>query len=114
MRRKILSLILFVPLAFSAQHLFSQTAGSSPATETIAIDAKAPATPFPHFWEEMFGSGRAELTMRDSYRATCARSSRSPDFNTSASTPSCTTNWASMTKTPGQSGLQLLLRRPDL
>ena len=37
-------------------------------TETIAIDAKAPATPFPHFWEEMFGSGRAELTMRDSYR----------------------------------------------
>jgi xylan 1,4-beta-xylosidase len=37
--------------------------------ETIAIDAKAPATPFPHFWEQMFGSGRAELTMRDSYRA---------------------------------------------
>ncbi len=37
-------------------------------TETIAIDAKAPATPLPHFWEEMFGSGRAELAMLDSYR----------------------------------------------
>ena len=25
-------------------------------------------TPFPHFWEQMFGSGRAILTLRDSYR----------------------------------------------
>ncbi len=37
-------------------------------TETISVDAHAEGTPFPHFWEEMFGSGRAELTMRDSYR----------------------------------------------
>jgi len=36
--------------------------------ETIAIDAHAPATPFPHFWEEMFGSGRAILSLRESYR----------------------------------------------
>ena len=38
-------------------------------TETITIDSQATATAFPHFWERMFGSGRAELTMRDSYRA---------------------------------------------
>ena len=25
------------------------------AQETIAIDAQAPAKPFPHFWEQMFG-----------------------------------------------------------
>ncbi len=36
--------------------------------QTITIDAKAPATPFPHFWEQMFGSGRAILTLRESYR----------------------------------------------
>ena len=36
--------------------------------QTITIDAKAPTTPFPHFWEQMFGSGRAILTLRESYR----------------------------------------------
>ncbi len=40
----------------------------SPASATIEINAAAPSTPFPHFWEEMFGSGRAELTLRQSYR----------------------------------------------
>ena len=38
------------------------------AQEQIQIDASAPTTPFPHFWEQMFGSGRAILTLRDSYR----------------------------------------------
>jgi xylan 1,4-beta-xylosidase len=38
------------------------------AQETIQIDAQAQATPFPHFWEQMFGSGRAILTLRESYR----------------------------------------------
>ena len=36
--------------------------------ETISIDAQAPTTPFPHFWEQMFGSGRAILSLRESYR----------------------------------------------
>jgi len=36
--------------------------------ETIVIDGKAPARPFPHFWEKMFGSGRAILSLRESYR----------------------------------------------
>jgi xylan 1,4-beta-xylosidase len=36
--------------------------------ETIIIDAKAPTTPFPHFWEQTFGSGRAILALRQSYR----------------------------------------------
>ncbi len=35
---------------------------------TITVDARAVSHPFPHFWEQMFGSGRAILTLRDSYR----------------------------------------------
>jgi xylan 1,4-beta-xylosidase len=37
-------------------------------TEQVVIDVQAPATPFPHFWEQMFGSGRAILSLRQSYR----------------------------------------------
>lgn len=40
----------------------------TPAQEVIQIDANAQTTPFPHFWEQMFGSGRAILTLRESYR----------------------------------------------
>jgi xylan 1,4-beta-xylosidase len=36
--------------------------------ETITVDASAAAEPFPHFWEHMFGSGRAVLSLRESYR----------------------------------------------
>lgn len=36
--------------------------------ETITVDATARTRPFPHFWERMFGSGRAVLTLRESYR----------------------------------------------
>jgi len=35
--------------------------------ETITVDATAPGQPFPHFWERMFGSGRAALSLRESY-----------------------------------------------
>ena len=38
------------------------------AEERIVVDASAPARPFPHFWEHMFGSGRAVLSLRESYR----------------------------------------------
>ena len=34
----------------------------------IVVDASAPSHPFPHFWERMFGSGRAILSLRESYR----------------------------------------------
>jgi xylan 1,4-beta-xylosidase len=36
--------------------------------EQIVIDGNAPAHRFPHYWEQMFGSGRAILTLRESYR----------------------------------------------
>ncbi|MGH8216062.1 MAG: GH39 family glycosyl hydrolase, partial [Rhodanobacteraceae bacterium] len=45
-------------------------AASAPPSETVRlqVDAKATGTPFPHFWEQMFGAGRAALSLRDDYR----------------------------------------------
>src|SRR6201993_5278720 len=43
----------------------STSAQSSP-TE-ITIDAKASVHPFPQFWDQMFGSGRAILALRENY-----------------------------------------------
>ena len=43
-------------------------AAADAAGETITIDAAGATHPFPHFWERMFGSGRAVLSMRESYR----------------------------------------------
>ena len=48
--------------------------------ETIVVDAKATGTPFPHFWEMMFGSGRANLAMRQSYRDDLDRVRKVTDF----------------------------------
>jgi xylan 1,4-beta-xylosidase len=49
------------------RELAGQT-GTPLQAEAITIDAHAPGQPFPHFWEQMFGSGRAILSLRDSYR----------------------------------------------
>ncbi|MDO1527702.1 glycosyl hydrolase [Fulvimonas sp. R45] len=52
-------------------------AAAAPATTTtpapppairVNVDAQAKGAPFPHFWERMFGSGRAALALRASYR----------------------------------------------
>lgn len=48
--------------------LIAMPATASDQAEQIAIDVTAPSHPFPHFWEDMFGSGRAVLALRDSYR----------------------------------------------
>jgi xylan 1,4-beta-xylosidase len=61
MRRTLLPLLLTVFLACSAQS-FAQT-----SAEHLTVDAHAAATPFPHVWEQMFGSGRANLALRSHY-----------------------------------------------
>jgi len=69
-----LHMLLLRPLRFGAlpvlasAFLCAPCQASGQAPERIALDAHAAATPFPHFWEDMFGSGRAILTLRDSYR----------------------------------------------
>ena len=57
------SLRLLIVLLLSTLPLLAQA-----PTETITIDAAAPSHPFPHYWEQMFGSGRAVLSLRDAYR----------------------------------------------
>lgn len=48
--------------------------------ETVVIHANAQTTPFPHFWEEMFGSGRATLSLRESYRKDLRQVKQVTDF----------------------------------
>ncbi len=58
---RMLVLLAAVTIAVSATTLLQ-------AQERITIDANAKTTPFPHMWEQTFGSGRAILALRDSYR----------------------------------------------
>jgi xylan 1,4-beta-xylosidase len=64
-------LILFLLLiaAFAGTALAQRQSGESQTlAEAIEIDANAASHPLPHFWEQMFGSGRAILSLRESYR----------------------------------------------
>jgi xylan 1,4-beta-xylosidase len=56
------------------------TPGAAHAQETVAIDAHSAGQPFPHFWEQMFGSGRAVLSMRESYREDLRQVKQITDF----------------------------------
>jgi len=58
--------ILVLSVAGSRISAFAESGPQNP--EVVVIDDSAPAHPFPHFWEEMFGSGRAILALRDDYR----------------------------------------------
>ena len=69
-RRLILSAsFVCLALAFAGQQAVLLAQASAPEqTVTIVVNAKAPLHPFPHFWEQMFGSGRAILSLRASYQ----------------------------------------------
>jgi len=49
--------------------------------QEIIIDAQAPTSPFPHVWEEAFGSGRAILSLRESYRNDLVAVKQATDFH---------------------------------
>lgn len=59
---------LMAPVGLIALSSLRVTGQLTISTETITIDARAEAHAFPHFWEQMFGSGRAVLSLRESYR----------------------------------------------
>src|SRR5467141_3387920 len=69
--------LLLAVTALSAATLRSQIASTS---ETVEINATAPPHPFPHFWEKMFGSGRAILSLRESYRHDLRETKRITNF----------------------------------
>jgi len=54
--------------ALAALLALSAVAARPQEGNVLVVDASAPAHPFPHFWERTFGSGRAVLTLRESYR----------------------------------------------
>lgn len=56
------------------------SASAASAQEEISVNADAPAKPFPHFWEKMFGSGRANLVMRADYQKDLRTVKRVTDF----------------------------------
>lgn len=67
----ILQLFMRLPRLVSPMLLFLSLGlvGDCQAQQEIEIDAQAQSSRFPHFWEQMFGSGRAILSLRESYRA---------------------------------------------
>lgn len=72
-------LLITVALAFIPGILFGRD-HPAPSRETIVIDTRAPVHPFPHYWEQMFGSGRATLSLRSSYRKDLRAVKRVTDF----------------------------------
>ena len=60
--------LAFLSAASAPLPLAAQNGGGSQDAQVVVVDAAAPAHPFPHFWEKMFGSGRAILSLRESYR----------------------------------------------
>jgi xylan 1,4-beta-xylosidase len=70
--------VVFV--AALAQSVPIANAQDTPKPVAIVVDANAPSHPFPHFWEKMFGSGRAVLSLRDSYRQDLREVKQATDF----------------------------------
>src|SRR5260370_33219203 len=64
MTRRLLSCLL-LSLSLS---LYIIPAVAQATKETVTVDGAAEAHALPHFWEHMFGSGRAILSLRESYR----------------------------------------------
>ena len=66
------ALLAAVPLSLGAQ--ITSTA------EQATLNTRAPGTPFPHFWEQMFGSGRAVLALRADWRKDLATTHAATGF----------------------------------
>lgn len=69
MKKRFLALVPFLACTTLALAFESSATGqsSSVGPSPIVIDARAASAPFPHFWEQMFGSGRANLVLRERY-----------------------------------------------
>ena len=78
---------LCLAVALAAPQVLPQDSANAPPprsdarSETIVIDPSAPVHPFPHYWEQMFGSGRAILSLRESYRRDLRDVKQATNFN---------------------------------
>ncbi len=80
-RRLIVVCLILFAIAWAVRPgaLHAQESSPSPA-QTIVINTRAPSHPFPHYWEQMFGSGRAILSLRQSYRRDLKAVKRATEF----------------------------------
>ena len=65
--RRLLPFCAAACLAIFAAHPYATRAQNTVA-EAVEIDPSAASHAFPHYWEKVFGSGRAILSLRDDYR----------------------------------------------
>ncbi|HET8554285.1 MAG TPA: glycosyl hydrolase [Rhodanobacteraceae bacterium] len=65
-------------LSLAAWHAHAATTAVKPVR--VQVDAQAQGTPFPHFWEKMFGSGHALLALRADYRRDLGMVKRATGF----------------------------------
>lgn len=66
--------------AAAQQPASSSTTAANNGVQTITVDTTAQGQPFPHFWEKMFGSGRANLVMRAQYQKDLTKVKKVTDF----------------------------------
>ena len=59
----------------------SATHAQTTVAEAVEIDPNAASHAFPHYWEKIFGSGRAILSLRDDYRHDLREVKRITDFD---------------------------------
>ena len=64
--RYLIVILLF--LSPSLRHPLLAQSDPAPQQVDITVNTRDVGTPFPHFWEQLFGSGRATLSLRQSYR----------------------------------------------
>ena len=77
---KLLRIHLVLGIFFVSLHPAIVHAQAAPSSETVEIDVNGSSHPFPHYWEQMFGSGRAILGLRDSYRNDLREVKAATDF----------------------------------
>src|SRR5271154_1523801 len=68
-------------VAITGVALAAAGSAQTSAPVNVTVNEKAATTPFPHFWEQFFGSGRAVLSLRDSYRDDLRTVKAATDFD---------------------------------
>jgi xylan 1,4-beta-xylosidase len=76
-----MKLFRFTFVIFFVATYFVAFCAAQASPEKVVIDAHAQGRPFPHFWEQTFGSGRAVLTLRESYRNDLREVKKVTEFN---------------------------------
>ena len=78
---RLLAACTFTLLLGALSDLRGQSASANGDPHRVIVDARAPSHAFPHFWERTFGSGRAILSLRESYREDLRAVKRATDFD---------------------------------